>query len=139
MTSDTNAAKDKPVSGYAALEAKVEEIQAQTASDASVVAAEGIPSPSTSPDLASLPEPPEGGQSPSPSVAPGASVLSALQDSLSDVVRLQSETFARLAQVRGPADLLSAQLAYGQRVFELQMNIWSRVAKATPVVPPISQ
>ena len=143
----------KPETGFAALEAKVEEIQALAAIEAEAVIEDA---PGASPTV--LPEEfpeteaaapatvapaafvapdvlrPEAALAP-PSAGPAAAVktvLSVFQENAQETLRFQAETIACFSQVRGPQDLLAAQVRYGEGALALYMAAMTRMAQALP-------
>jgi len=105
------------------LEAEVVEIQAEAAVEAAL----------TQQDEAAL-----AGASESAASLPFAAMLAVAQEGAQKAMGLQLDTLARLAQVRTAHDLLSAQLAYGQRALALYTGFVARMARAMPAVPTLT-
>ncbi|HEY8616382.1 hypothetical protein [Phenylobacterium sp.] len=151
---DTTPADAMPEieNGFAALEAKVEEMQVEAAIEAelnaedaaaaaSTIALEEIPQARL---VAPEPEAPAAAETPTAApaaealAAPGPTaavqaMLAALQDCAQSTYRFQADSLASFAQVRGPHDLLAAQVAYSQRAVSLCRENLARTMQALPV------
>ena len=147
----TDGAADPQVeNGFAALEAKVEEIQVDAVEQTELEVHQAVvetprdfidelPSAMAPPEV-QVPTPRPSVEFQPPGLAaqttaaangPGA-MLSVVQDCVQGTLRLQAEAMASFAKVRGPHDLLAAQIAFGQRAFGLQMQTMRQMAGAFP-------
>lgn len=134
--------------GFAALDAKVEEIQVDAAIEAELAvddvaiaaAAAAVPAPAplaaSSPAVAELsldvrPAALLEEGPPRPAV-PLNTIVSAVGEWTQSAMQFQADTFASFAGVRGPHDLLAAQIAYGARALEFYLASVARMGQASP-------
>lgn len=138
---DTSVAANEPQTetGFAALEAKVEEVQVEAAIEAELTQMDdamlrparsfqgGGPAAAPSRYVA-LRAPFPGGSS--ALLAPAQQVAQAMGDCLQASLRLNAETIASFASVRTPQDLLAAQAGYGRGVMELYLRNLTTLGRA---------
>jgi len=141
----TADAAAETTSGFAALEAKVREIQAEAATEGEAATA-GAAASSLHEELSwasaakAPPERPWAADSsaatgiPAALSAPVQDLVSAYAECAQSLLRFQAETFADFAQVRGPGDLLAANMAYGERALQLYVGGLARLAQAIPAL-----
>ncbi|HEX2559773.1 hypothetical protein [Phenylobacterium sp.] len=122
--------------GFAALEAKVEEMQVEAAieaelavEDAAIAGASALAPAAPQVTGSSFAGAQHGADQPAPTT-----IFSAMEVWTRSAVQFQAETFASFAGVRGPQDLLSAQLAYGARALEFYMTSVARLSQASPAL-----
>lgn len=151
----TQAAADvQPETGFAALEAKVEDMHVEAAIEAelsaedaaaaaaplaleqiSAAAEPAAPEPRTwaDPSSAGTAQAPPAADAPAAGPAGAvASVFGAFQEIGQATLRFQTETFASFTSVRSPQDLLAAQVALGQRAMGLYSQNLARLTQAVP-------
>lgn len=149
---NTPAAADaQPEAGFAALEAKVEEMQVEAAIEAELsvedaaaaaapLALEQFPPAAPQPVAPADPFIAEAAQAPPAADAAAdpagamTSVFGAFQEIGQATLRFQTETFASFTAARSPQDLLAAQVAYGQRAMGLYAQNLARLTQALPAV-----
>lgn len=141
---DSPSTSTEPEHGFAALEAKVEEVQleaaiaGEAASESLAAVAplmiqeggleRGDPvSSGKAPDVAA---PQFGSPSAATLLAPLPTICSTFMDCTESVLRLQTDTFRSLAKVRGPQDLVSLQIEYGRQALELYTSNMARLTKS---------
>lgn len=137
----------EPAVGFAALEAKIEEVQLDAAIEtelaledaaeaASVMRSEPAPSVDTGSvsDRLSRPERrPLGSTSRSSGPTTSLSGLfGALAGCTESTLQLHAETIAALARARSPGDLIAAQMAFGTQAMDLYTGNMARLIEATP-------
>jgi hypothetical protein len=147
---DTAPATAELEQGFAALEAKVEEVQLDAAIEAELATEDaaaaapllmleqtsegGDAAPAPAPTAADVPSQSSGvAQLRDPS-APLKVMLGAFAACTESGLRLQAETFARFSRVRSPGDLLAAQMDYGRQAFELYTGNIARFTQALPAI-----
>lgn len=132
--------------GFAALEAKVEEVQLDATIEAELAmedAAAAAPLTRLQPDAetaepvraaaidAATVAPQTGYKAAVPtSAAPLQSLLGAFAACAESSLRLQTETLASFSRARSPADLLAAQMDYGRQVLKLYTSNATRLTQA---------
>lgn len=137
--------------GFAALEAKVEEMQVEAAIEAELMiedrAAAAIPASvaSIAPELTPAPASLDGtGRSAyAPPMAGRIGALATPFEGFADIataaVKIQADALTSLAGVRSPFDLLKAQLAYSQRAaalyFDACAHAGAQMARAAQYLP----
>lgn len=140
-----------PAAGFAALEAKVEEVQLDAAIEAehaledaaeaaSVMAlepavyADAKPGDDMLHDVEFKPPAGAGGPSFEPP-APFTTLFSALAAWTEGGMRLQAENLVALSRARSPNELLAAQLAFGKQAVDLYTSNMARLIQAIPFPP----
>jgi hypothetical protein len=138
--------------GFAALEAKVEEVQLEAAIEAELAvedAAEAASvvmleqaAPEDAQPAADLPKAAEiqpalgtGGLGFHPP-APLENIFAALAACTESSMRLQSDTLTSFSRVRSPADLIAAQMAFGGRAMELYTSNMARMTHSIAAFVP---
>lgn len=140
-----------PEAGFAALDAKVEEVQLEAAIEAelaiedeaeavSVIMLEQAASADAQPaaELASAADTQPALAAPLLSLDPSASLktmFGALAACTESGMRLQSETLANFSRARSPGDLIAAQMAFGKQAMELYTSNMARLTQAMPAFP----
>lgn len=119
--------------GFAALEAKVEEVQSEAS--AAVEYAEGTPAaagakPGDPPTAGSVKHELSFAGPPLTSVVAPAAWMNAYMAWIQDGMRAQAVAFARFTEVRDPADLLAAQMTYARTTLEVCLSGMGRMATA---------
>lgn len=142
---DGLSASTDPEHGFAALEAKVEEVQLDAAL-AGDGASEGVGAAAASMIRTAVSEQrhPAGSDEalylamPQVSPLPGARLLAPLTSLCSTVaactesmLRLQTDALRSLAQVRSPQDLVSVQIDYGRQALELYTGNLARLTQSS--------
>lgn len=134
--------------GFAALEAKVEEVQVEAAIEAEL--SQGDAAAAASPVVLEEISRAASAESAGPSasgawrgaaaalrpapIPTGAAMalLDAFTACAEAATRFQIETIESFARVRGPSDLASAQIAYGERTMRLYVDTATRIAQVLP-------
>jgi hypothetical protein len=140
--------------GFATLEAKVEEVQVEAAIEAEL--SQGDAAAAAAPVLIEEVSRAASAESAGPSAsgawrgdaaalrpAPAATgaamaMLDAFTACAEAAMRFQIETIESFSRVRGPSDLASAQIAYGERTIRLYVETATRLAQVLPAPVPMA-
>lgn len=147
---DNAPAAGEPEHGFAALEAKVEEVQLEAANEADTAVEDAAAAAqsvmleqaadtrdavaSAASGAAEILQQSSRSATTAPPAGPLKIMLGAFAACMESSVRLQTDTLASLSRVRSPADLLAAQLDYGRRTLELCTSNMARLTQALPAV-----
>ena len=142
---DDTASTVDPEAGFAALEAKVEEVQLDAAIEAELAIEDAAEAKTVTMlqqapgvDEQSQPEPANTAKVAGPLGAMGGpsapfnAVFEAMTACAESAMRLQGETLASFSRVKNPGDLLAAQMAFSKQALELYTGNMGRLMRAVP-------